>query len=511
MFFAVSWLYLDAWLGRKKIKEIPRWLGFLFLAISFVFSAIQIESSILPTPILDQGLTSILLAVFRILGYILLIASLVLEPLQPKPGHTKKRESHILIPMAIMPAVYSVEFLFPILAVVVAFLYLRRSTIGLEDHIKPVAYTFFILAISEILSALSLFQTTTNVTLFNIVSSFGPIWIIQHIVLLISVLILSKWAFGYLLKRFQSQLFIIFSFSILTIFLLTTVTFTALLVKQLETDTLSHLTSDVKVLGFAIESKQAEAVSDAQALAQNAQVIQLVTDRSLSQLFEVSEAYLLAKKESFLVITDENGQVLARGEDKEHIKDSLSDDPLVKKALAGESFSGVTSKDGVVSPQISIRGASPIKSGGEIIGVVLTGISVDDAFVDNMKKATGLEASIYGDNKISATTLLAPDGKTRLSGIAEENKNIKSKVLGKGESYSVGISFANVPYYASYLPLRDVDNNPVGMLFVGSRQVGVLQTAARSIELTFIIAALLLVFSVIPALLISKYISRQLE
>ena len=128
-----------------------------------------------------------------------------------------------------------------------------------------------------------------------------------------------------------------------------------------------------------------------------------------------------------------------------------------------------------------------------------------------MKKATGLEASIYGDNKISATTLIGSDGKTRLNGISEENKNIKSKVLGKGEAYEGGISFANVPYYASYLPLKDIDNNPVGMLFVGSRQIGVLQTAARSIELTFIIAAFLLVFSVIPAIIISKYISRQLE
>lgn len=519
MFFAVSWLYLDAWFSRKRLREIPRWLGFLLLAISFVFSGIHIESSILASPILDQSVGLILLEVSRILGYVLLIISLIIEPLQPKPSHKKKNPStssgqesvNVLIPMGFMPAIYSVQFLFPILSVVVGFFYLRRATIGLEDHVKSVAYVFFILAISEILGALTLFQTTNNVTLFNIVSSFGPIWIIQHIVLLISIIVLSKWAFGYLLKRFQSQMFIVFSFSILVIFLLTTVSFTALLVRQLETDTLSHLTSDVKVLGFAVESKQAEAVSDAQALAQNAQVIELVGSRSLTQLFEVSEAFLLAKKESFLIITDENGVVLARGEDKEHIKDSLSDDPLVKKALAGEAVSGVITKDGVVSPQISIRGASPIKSGGEVIGAVVTGVAIDDAFVDNMKKATGLEASIYGDNKISATTLLAADGKTRLNGISEENKNIKSKVLGKGEAYSGGISFANVPYYASYLPLKDIDNNPVGMLFVGSRQIGVLQTAARSIELTFIVAAFLLVFSVIPALLISKYIARQLE
>lgn len=511
IFFAVFWLYFDAWTERKRLKEVLRWLGYLMLAISFVLAAIHIESSILSSPILDEGISAVLFGVIRIVGYLSLILSLVIEPLLPKPSLQSKNANGALVPVAVVSGAVSAQLFFPILAVATGFLYLRRATVGLEDHIKPVALVFFILSFSEMLSVTSLFQGTNNIALFNIVTSFGPLWILQHVVLLISVIVLAKWAFGYLLKRFQSQLFIIFSSSILIIFLLTTISFTALLVKQLEVDTLAHLTSDVKVLGLVIDSKRGEVVSDAQALAQNDQMIKLVTDRSLGQIFEMSEAFLLAKKESFLIITDENGQVLARGEDKERIKDSLSDDSLVKKALAGDALSSISSKDGVVSPQISIRGAAPIKSGGQIIGTVMTGVSVDDAFIDNMKKSTGLEASIYGDNKISATTLIAADGKTRLTGISEENKAIKEKVLGKGEPFSGAVAFANVPYFASYLALKDIDNNPVGMLFVGSRQVSVLTAAAKSIELTFIIAAFLLVFSIVPALLVSKYIARQLE
>ena len=508
MFFSVAWLYFDAWTGRRNLKDAIRWLGFLFLSISFLAVAVHIESAILPTPLISEDIRILLLGFLRIAGYGLLIIGLILDPLIPKPSHKSLK---VIIPVGLVPVVYSIQFLFPIFAVIAGFLYLRRATVGLEDHIKPVALVFFILSISELLSLSSLFQTTENVSLFNIVASFGILWILQHIALLISVILLSRWAFSYLLKRFQSQLYIIFSLAILAIFLVTTVAFTALLLKQLEQDAISQLTSNVKVLGYAVDSKRGEAVSDAQVLAQNAQVIQQVQDRSLVPLFETSESFLLAKKMSFLTIVDANGQVLARGEDREHVKDSLSDDSLVRKALNGESVSSVTSKEGVVAPQISIRGASPIKSGDSIIGAVITGVAIDDAFVDNIKKTTGLEASIYGNNKISATTLTSPDGKSRLSGISEVNKNINSKVLGKAAGYSGAVTFANIAYFASYLPLKDVDNNPVGMLFVGKRQIGVLETAAKSIEFTFIISALLLVLSIIPALLISRYIARQLE
>jgi len=61
------------------------------------------------------------------------------------------------------------------------------------------------------------------------------------------------------------------------------------------------------------------------------------------------------------------------------------------------------------------------------------------------------------------------------------------------------------------LPLKDVDNNPVGMLFVGKPQVGVLQAAGRSIEMTFLVAVILLVLSIIPAYFISKYLTNQIR
>jgi hypothetical protein len=270
------------------------------------------------------------------------------------------------------------------------------------------------------------------------------------------------------------------------------------------------LNTNVKVLNFAIEGKKSELLSDVQVVAQNPAIVTAVTVKTRKTLADFSQDFLLAKKESTLVITSEVGQVLARGEDRERAGESLSEDPLVKRALLGESAASVVTRDGVLSPEISVRAATPVKDQGKIVGVVLAGSLIDNAFVDGLKTATGLDSSVYGDNQISASTITSADGKTRLSGIKEEHTNIKTKVLKNGESYTGAVTLLQSPYFAAYLPLKDVDSNPVGMLFVGRPQYSVLQTAGRSIELTFLVTATLIVLCVFPAYKVAKYLADQI-
>lgn len=513
VFFAVFWLYFDAWLGRKTIREGLRCTGLFLLSISFIIHATIIEISVLESSIFGKDTGATLLLITRISAYLFIIASLIIDPLQPKPQHSKvaKTSMEVAIPVVMLPVLASGSFLHPILATVTGFLYLRRGTVGLENHLKPIALSFLVLSFSELLSLGSLLRHTQNVDLYDLVAPFGLAWMIEHLILLAATLILGRWVFGYLLKRLQSQLFMIFTSSILVIFLLTTVTFTYLLLKNLENETLKQLEADVKVLDLALSSKKAESLSDAQLISQNTQVQSYTEEKSHKGLVDNIQGLLLAKKQSFLIVVSESGQVLARGEDRDKYGDSLSDDPLIKRALLGESVSSVVAKEGVLAPEISIRSATAIKSGQKVVGAIMTGTTVDNAFVDGVKKATSLEAAFYGDNALSATTLTSADGKSRSLGIKEENVNIKTKVLGKGESFAGAVDILNVPYFGAYLPLKDIDNNPVGMLFVGKQQVGVLQAAGRSIEMTFIVAALLIVLSVIPAYLISRYLSYQIH
>ena len=118
---------------------------------------------------------------------------------------------------------------------------------------------------------------------------------------------------------------------------------------------------------------------------------------------------------------------------------------------------------------------------------------------------------MYASNVRSATTFVASDGKSRLIGNREESPVIKSTVLGDGKPYTGAISILNVPFFAVYLPLKDSDGVTVGMLSVGSLQVGVLQAAGRSIELTFLVTVILLLLSILPAYYVSRYIAYQLS
>lgn len=510
IFFAISWLYLDAWMGRKTFRESLRWTGFLFLAVSFLVSAVMVESTVLQNSALGSDWNTIFLALTRIPGYLLISYSLLIDPLQPKP--TIKLSLGLAVPKVLgVPATVLTQVFYPIFSGLIGFLYLKRATIGLENHLKPVALGFFVLSFSEFLSLFSLLRNTDNVDLYNLVAPFGIIWIAATLLTLVSVAVMRGWVFSYLLKRLQSQLFMIFTTTVVVIFLLTTVSFTFLLLKNLEAETVLRLETDVKVLSFAIDSKKAESLSDAAVLAQNQEIIALTEEKNSTKLNDLSAGYLLTKKQSFLIITSDSGQVLARGEDRERIGNSLSDDPLVKRALLNQPASSVVTRDGVLAPEISIAAATPIVKDGTVIGAVMMGTTIDNAFADGVKNATGLEASLYADNALSATTLLSSDGKARAVGIKEEDKNVKNNVLVKGQAFAGGINLLNVPYFVAYLPLKDVDSVPVGMLSVGKPQVGVLQAAGRSIELTFIVTVVLLLLSIFPAWLIAKFLAKQLE
>lgn len=513
--FATGWLYFDAWLGRKTLRDGFKVAGFALLSISFLIHATYIESSLITSSIFGNIPNLFLVILTRIPGYVLLIAGLFIDPLQQHPvkkeGIKQTAKGVLILPFAGLPIVKFVPLVFPVLAVMTGFLYLRRSTVGLENHLKSVAVSFYFFTFFELVSLHELLTQTRNVDLYKLVAPFAPFWILQHLLLFLAILILGRWLYFYLLKRLQSQIFMILTFSILVIFLLITTTFTGLLLKNLEDETLKTLETDVKVLNFAVEAKKGEGLSDVSLLSQNPIIQNALKEKDKKVLSDNAESFLLNKKQATVVIVSDSGQVLTRGEDKERVGDSLSDDPLIKRALLGEAASSIITRDGVLGPEVGVRSATPIKKGEIILGAIMSGVTLDNAFVDGVKSATGLEAAIYGDNILSATTLLAADGKSRYIGIKEETSQIKEKVLQKAESYTGPVNLLNTPYFAAYLPLKDVDSNPVGMLFVGQRQVGVLQAAGRSIETTFIVAVILLILSVIPSYLVAKYLSNQLK
>lgn len=522
IFFMVSWLYFDAWFEHRALKNTCKIAGFALLALSFLIQAAIIDSSTLGTAFLPGKYIETVSLVLRVLGYIGVAAGLLLDPLPIIPktkGITMTDMKGIFLPMS-FSKVFALPFLLsmssltvivPILAAFVGFLNIRRATLGLENHLKPIGWGMYIIALYELCLFALRIVGIKNVFWYNILKPYGIVWIASNALLFIGIFLIGSWVFKYLLKRIQSQIFIIYSCSVLVIFLTITVTFTWLLLHNIESEALNQLETDTKVLNFAVESKKAETLSDALALAQSPQLSQFLVSGNQKEAESLSEAYLLSKNLNSVVILNSEGIVVAKGEDREHNGISMSGDSLVKKGLEGKNVSSIISRNGVFAPEINISAVAAIKSGDKIIGTVLLDRRIDNAFVDGVKDATGLEVSLYGNNRLSATTLVALDNNARANGIIEDTAQIKKEVLEKGKFFQTSTVILNRQYLASYMPVRNADSEILGMLFVGRPEVAILASALRSIQATFIIANILLLFSIFPSYLISRYISRQLE
>jgi len=437
------------------------------------------------------------------LGYILVAAGLAIENIEVHPREKAKTGAIWFLPVATLVQ--------PILAGAVGWLYLRKVAVGLEHHLKKVGIGFFVLALYELLALRGLFTATSNIAIYEITAPFGIIWGLEQLFALFAFVIFFSWAFFYLLKRINTQLFIILTSTVLVIFLLTAVSFTFLLLKNLQDETLSRLDTDASVLSFALDAKKSEAKSIALGVSQNPLVSVAIAEEEKGTLSDLVQKTLVNEKAGSVIVLDGSGKVLARGEERERVGDSLSDDSLVKRVLLGRSETSVVTKDGALAPNVILRAGTPIVSDDEVIGVALVGISIDNAFMDGVKRGTGLEAAIFGEDSLSATTITDFTGKTRPIGIKETNKDVLETVLGKGEKKTALVSLLNRQYFASYHPLKDVDGSVVGMIFTGKPAYSVLATAGRSIEITFLVSALLIVFSIVPTYFISKYIAQQLK
>jgi low affinity Fe/Cu permease len=515
---AVCWLYFDAWRSKKAPKEFFSFTGFGILAFSFLLQATLIEQAVLGNSIFGSTTNGLAIAL-RILGYSLIITSQLINPLQIVPKnkglkyelkHKNNEKKSSAIVAASSLSVLS-KWLLSFGGFAVAYLYWRRATTGMERHLKRVAYAFLFLALSDLTALLHLLRNTTNPSVYDFVAPYGGAWRVEHLLLLIGTLLLGAWVWGYLTKRFFSQLFMVFINTSVIIFLLVGVAFTALMIQNVRNDSLRNLQTASKVLDYAIDSRRNASYAGAEQLAVNAVIKDAVTTKNHQKLVESTSAFLATYHHQSLLIIDQSGQVLLRAEDSDRWGDSVSSDQLVRRVLLGEDRnSTLVLEDGVGQPLLRLRSAVAMKSAqGETTGLIIISDQLDTAFVDGIKESTGLQASVYAGNTLAATTVFSSDGKTRPIGTKLENQTIKRTVLQQGVSLNGLFKLQQKQMLASFEPLKDIDGTTIGMLIISEPESHILQTASHSLQLTFYLTALFMLLLVFPAAKIAHHLSKQ--
>lgn len=470
VFFSVAWLYYDAYHEIRNRRDLWEIFGFTLLGISFFIRGMDLRQLVLL-----QNLDIII----RVIGYSFLIIGLLADPLQMKP----KISALILVPVS------QLLFLSPILSVFVAFLYLRRASVGLERHLYPPAISFFFVSLYEILFSLNNFRDSTNLNIFNALAPYGFVWYVALLFLVLTFLFLSNWVFRYLLKQFQSQLFMLIMCLVLAIYLIVTVSFTGLLLNNLKSQILNELTAQSKVLNFAFDAKKSELMSASKLIA-------------INKSNEINNIDVNSGHDT-LVIFDKDGVVTYREEDTERKGDSISGDVLVKKILTdGKDSSNIIVKDGVIAPTVMLMSGSPILVDGNVEGGVIIGDLLDGPYLDGFSKLTGLNAAVYGGDILSAGGV---------QGVKETDKTVKEKVLINGQIYQGENKWLNRSYLSVYSPLKDLEGNIVGMIFVGRPQSEVIKIASKTLESIFLGTIILLFISMIPAKIMASGINKQIH
>jgi two-component system NtrC family sensor kinase len=217
-----------------------------------------------------------------------------------------------------------------------------------------------------------------------------------------------------------------------------------------------------------------------------------------------------------LTLTDEKGVVVARGRNPDVAGDSQAADPVVGKVLeTPRTVSGTQivsreelEKEGKelaerarieirYTPRAKLRldkeetsgmmikAAAPVLSeAGQLLGVLYGGHLLNrdfdvepegNAIVDKVKsivyrhetykgKDTGTATIFQGDLRIS-TNVMDRHGERAIG--TRVSQEVNDVVLGKGEAWVRRAFVVNDWYRTAYEPIRDVDGNVIGILYVG--------------------------------------------
>jgi two-component system NtrC family sensor kinase len=218
---------------------------------------------------------------------------------------------------------------------------------------------------------------------------------------------------------------------------------------------------------------------------------------------------LMAEEElDFLTLVDNRGIVLFRFHHPQSSGDSLADDPFIKASLEKKSISGtqVLSRSELIkegeslakkatlpsiptpkekgSKQIEetsgmvLKASHPILDfNGEVLGVLTGGVLLNRNYeiVDQIKnlvfkgikyreKEIGTATIFLGDLRIS-TNVMDKKGNRAIG--TRAMKEVQEHVLGQGKPWIQRAFVVDHWYITAYEPILDVQDNIVGMLYVG--------------------------------------------
>ncbi|MDX1607819.1 MAG: cache domain-containing protein [Candidatus Spechtbacterales bacterium] len=480
-FLIVAWLALDSFLVRRDFTTISRGIGFGFLGAWQAIHAFGYNADI-------YGYTAY---AFLFSGILFVIWNLMLEAPTDRPEFKA-----ILILPALTPIIPTLNGIAAIGFGIIAFLGYRQFKKEQKKTLIPFATSFFALALAY------------GLGVFYEAGSFGNIWVIAHLFEFIGFLALAIWVWQYLQLRIREELLLIFVAITLLMAAIVTLTFSTILVDRVAEQSERQLLTNAKVANLAIEHMEKEALAKARFISTNNELISAVAENDFASIEDIATRVLKMENLGFLTILDNKGNVLLRAHGVTKKGDNLATEPVVAAALINNDAStlGYSETEG-----FSIRTASAMNTEEGIVGVVLAGFQLDNAFVDSMKELTGLGMSVFLGNRRVATTNFKPDGRSRSTGIQITDNRIIDTVIEQGNSITLSTEITSQPFLASYLPLYNIEGDIVGMLSAERSQQEIVDLTNSTNKLTLVSVMALMLILITPIYLATKRLAGEVK
>jgi methyl-accepting chemotaxis protein len=224
--------------------------------------------------------------------------------------------------------------------------------------------------------------------------------------------------------------------------------------------------TQAQFIGDEMQRLKNEAVSAGEWFENSARLAQALETQNRDMAIELGSTAMEAFGLHYFVVTDINGDVLVRAHAPENFGDNISNQKNIQLSLQGNKSVGV--EEGRVV-KLSIRAGTPLRDEtGKVIGAISTGFVFDDTrFVDNIKRAIGSEVTIFMGNTRYQTTIVNESGQ-RIVGTELGIPEIEDQVLNQNKIYYGNSTIQGNPFKAAYMPLVDLNNKVIGMIFCGT-------------------------------------------
>jgi len=280
-----------------------------------------------------------------------------------------------------------------------------------------------------------------------------------------------------------------------------------LYIREINTTMNEKVEVAINVVLSEIYDLSGRATIAAMATSRNTDLIEALVGGDRDEIIDVQTALLDVTMVDYSTVVTTDGTVIYRTHEPDIYSDNISDLPHIAAAME-ERIDTFIMQGPVVT--LGISAAAPIyDSEKNFVGIISIGYKLNNQdFVYRLKEITGCEISIFRSNERIATTVLNPDGTYALGLYADAS--ISSYVLA-GERFSGEFKLFGKNVLGIYSPLIGMDDNVVGMAFVGHYTAEDTNKILMFIISGVVITLLVLVVCIVLAQYISKAIEARLN